>query len=149
MGFEKPQILGKAWPGLGPAQKRQPCHFCHVAPGPNLTHTQSFSLVSQSLASLAEGRTPSNPDQTVQFSQSYPSSIKSIRRRIHPPSSPSAIESIPSDLSVESVFRQIHLVPPGQAIYDSMCSFCEHIKIYTTTIKHNKVNKSAQITINN
>ena len=42
MGLEKSQILGQAWAGLGPAQKRQerqPCHFCHVTPGPDLIHT--------------------------------------------------------------------------------------------------------------
>ena len=47
--FEKSQILGQAWVGLGPSwaglgpaqqrQKRQPCHFCHLTPGPDLTHT--------------------------------------------------------------------------------------------------------------
>ena len=44
--FEKSQILGWAWPGLGPAQKRQkrqPCHFCQVTPSPDLTHTQYVS----------------------------------------------------------------------------------------------------------
>ena len=47
MGFEKSQILGQAWSGLGPGwaglgaaqkrQKRQPYHFCHVTASPDLT----------------------------------------------------------------------------------------------------------------
>ena len=55
MGFEKSQILGA---GLGPAQKRQkrqPCHFCHVIPGPDLTHTRTLLAGSVSLVDLLEG----------------------------------------------------------------------------------------------